>query len=79
MNKYILGIHNGFEASVCLIKNGVILEAISEERLNFIKAYAGKPKLALDYLFKKYNYSSFFIISSVIFLASAKSIKVLSL
>ena len=56
MSKYILGIHNGFESSVCLIKNGEILEAISEERFNFIKVYAGKPKKALDYLFNKYNF-----------------------
>ena len=56
MNKYILGIHNGFESSVCLIKNGKILEAVSEERFNFVKVYAGKPKMALDYLFEKYKF-----------------------
>ena len=55
MTKYILGIHNNTEASVCLMRNSEILEAISEERLNLIKVYSGKPVMALDYLFKKYN------------------------
>ena len=55
MKEYVLGIHNGFESGVCLICNGEILEAVSEERFNFIKVYAGVPKLSLDYIFKKYN------------------------
>ena len=56
MTKYTLGIHNGFEAGVCLMRDGKILEAVSEERFNFVKTYTGKPKMALDYLFTKYNF-----------------------
>ena len=41
MKGYVLGVHNGFESGVCLIYNGEILEAVSEERFNFIKVYAG--------------------------------------
>jgi carbamoyltransferase len=57
MSKYILGIHNGVEASVCLLREGALLEAISEERLNGQKVYAGKPELALQYLFRKYDFT----------------------
>tara|TARA_B100000989_G_scaffold297250_1_gene282486 strand:- start:391 stop:2109 length:1719 start_codon:yes stop_codon:yes gene_type:complete len=55
MKGYVLGVHNGFESGVCLIYNGEILEAVSEERFNFIKVYAGIPRLAFDYILKKYN------------------------
>ena len=57
-DEFILGIHNGLESGVCLLKNGKILEAVSEERFNYIKVYAGIPKLSLDYVFKKYKISA---------------------
>ena len=55
MKKYILGIHNGFESGVSLIYDGKILEAVSEERFNFIKVFAGIPKMSLNYVLEKYN------------------------
>ena len=55
---FILGIHNGLESGVCLIKNGKILEAVSEERFNYIKVYAGIPKLSLEHILRKYNISA---------------------
>ena len=55
MKGYSLSIHNGFESGVCLIKNGSILEAVTEERFNFTKVYAGIPKLSLNYVIKKHN------------------------
>ena len=40
----ILGIHDGHNASAAVIKNGKVLAAVSEERLNNIKNYSGVPK-----------------------------------
>ena len=54
-DKFILGIHNGLESGVCLFKNGKILEAVSEERFNYIKVFAGIPKLAYEYVLKKHK------------------------
>ncbi len=42
----VLGIHDGHNASVCLIDEGTIRFAIQEERLNRIKNYDGFPYLA---------------------------------
>lgn len=55
VTKYTLGIHNGLESGVCLMKDGKLLEAVSEERFNFIKVYAGLPQLSLNYILNKYK------------------------
>ena len=39
MDKFILGVHNGLESGVCLFKNGKIVEAVSEERFNYVKVF----------------------------------------
>lgn len=58
-DKVILGLHYGHDATVVLIKNGVVLEAMSEERLSRQKKHCGFPILALDYLKKKYGINTF--------------------
>jgi len=52
---YIIGLHNDEDSGVALMKNGVIIEAISEERLKRIKLYKGFPKQSLDYVLNKHN------------------------
>jgi carbamoyltransferase len=44
----ILGICDSVESHACLIKNGKLISAISEERLTGIKADAGYPKNSID-------------------------------
>ena len=44
----ILGIHDGHNATAALLKDGMIIAAISEERLSRIKNDAGYPKRAVD-------------------------------
>lgn len=53
---YILGI-NAFHAdsSACLLKNGVILAAVEEERFNRIKHYSGLPFKAIEYCLRYAN------------------------
>ncbi|MBF0386116.1 MAG: hypothetical protein HQL27_09660, partial [Candidatus Omnitrophica bacterium] len=50
---YILGIHDGHNASVCLMEDERAVFAIQEERLNNIKNFWGFPengiKAALDF------------------------------
>ncbi|MBA7494023.1 Decarbamoylnovobiocin carbamoyltransferase [subsurface metagenome] len=48
----VLGIHDGHNAGAALIKNGSILAAISEERLNNIKNYSGPPLLSIKKVFQ---------------------------
>jgi len=48
----ILGIHDGHNAGVALIKDGEVLAAINEERLNNIKNYSGVPALAMKKVFE---------------------------
>lgn len=43
----ILGIHDGHNAGAALIRDGKVLAAISEERLNNIKNFSGVPSLAI--------------------------------
>ena len=52
---YILGIHDGHNASVALMKNGRIIDAIQEERFNRIKNFGGYPKKSIQYILKKNN------------------------
>ncbi len=53
-DKIVLGIHYGHDATVCLLINGVIVEAMSEERLSRQKKHMGFPHLSLAYLKDKY-------------------------
>ncbi len=48
----VLGIHDGHNSGAALIKNGRVLAAISEERLNNIKNYSGTPKLSIKEVFR---------------------------
>ena len=47
----VLGIHDGHNAGAALLKDGKILAALSEERLNNIKNYAGPPLLAISEIY----------------------------
>jgi len=53
----ILGLHFGHDSSVCLIKNGRLISAISIERLNKIKKYSGMTHEAIDYVLSEGNIS----------------------
>lgn len=48
----ILGIHDGHNAGAALIRDGEVLAAINEERLNNIKNYSGIPELAIKKVFE---------------------------
>ena len=48
----ILGIHDGHNAGAALLKDGKVLAAISEERLNNIKNYSGPPLLAIKKVYE---------------------------
>ena len=49
----ILGIYYGHNATVCLLKDGKLVAAASEERFNGIKNYSGFPSKAIDYVLKE--------------------------
>lgn len=51
----VLGIHDGHNAGACLIKDGEVLAAINEERLNNIKNCSGIPYLAIKKVFEIAN------------------------
>jgi carbamoyltransferase len=51
----VLGIHYGHDATVVLMKDGEILEAMSEERLSRQKKHMGFPHEALAYIQDKYS------------------------
>ena len=44
----ILGVHDGHDAGASIIKDGKIIAAVNEERLNRIKLYTGIPFLAIE-------------------------------
>ena len=44
----ILGICDSIESHACIVKNGELIAAISEERLTRIKADAGYPKRSIE-------------------------------
>ncbi len=50
----ILGINDGHNSSIALIKNGETIAILEEERFSRIKADFGFPKQSLDYSKKKY-------------------------
>lgn len=51
----ILGIHDGHNASVCLIEDGIITYCIQEERLTNQKNYAGFPEKSINCILKLQN------------------------
>ena len=61
---YLLGIHDGHNASAALMKDGEILDAIQEERFNKIKNFGGFPENSISYILKKNNLN---IVKEIIF------------
>ena len=61
MNKdqTVLGVHYGHDATVCLMVNGQIVKAMSEERLSRQKKHIGFPHLSLSYIKNKYQIEIF--------------------
>lgn len=54
---YILSLHNAEDASLCLMRDGQLLDAISEERLCRQKLYKGTPDLSLDHVLSRHGLS----------------------
>ena len=54
----IIGIHDGHNASACLIKNGEIITAIGEERLTRNKHQYGFPFKSIEKIFQISNLSN---------------------
>ena len=59
MSEYILGIHFGHDSTAVLMKDGAIVEAMSEERLSRQKKHVGYPHLAVAYIQDKYKIDTF--------------------
>ena len=51
----IIGINYLSESSVCYLKNGKLISAISEERINRIKNWHGIPMKSIETILKKNN------------------------
>lgn len=51
-NIVVLGIHDGHNAGAALIKNGQVVAAISEERINNIKNWFGPPILSIKKVYE---------------------------
>ncbi len=65
MNRCILGVHGGHDATAVLLKDGQIVEAMSEERLTGYKKYTGFPYESIAYIKKKYQISKFDLVVMV--------------
>jgi len=52
---YILGLHNDEDAGVCLLRDGEILDAVSEERFRRIKLFQGLPERSLEYVLDRHG------------------------
>ena len=48
----IVGLHDGHNASACLVEDGRIVAAIQEERLRRVKNWAGFPEQALEFVLR---------------------------
>lgn len=59
MSEYILGLHYGHDSTAVLMKDGKIIEAMSEERLSRAKKHVGFPHLSIAYIKEKYNIQNF--------------------
>lgn len=51
----IIGLHYGHDATVALIRDGKLVEAMSEERLSRQKKHIGFPELSWSYIKEKYE------------------------
>ncbi len=51
----ILGIHDGHDAGACLVEDGLVTKAVSEERLTRRKHQRGVPKRAIAYCLHENN------------------------
>ena len=49
----IIGLHNSIESGACLIRDGALLEAVSEERFTRVKNFKGAPAESLAYILNK--------------------------
>lgn len=58
-SEYILGVNFGHDATIALMKDGEIIEALTEERFSRQKKHIGFPHMALSYVKKKYNMEKF--------------------
>ena len=47
----VLGIHDGHNSGAALVKNGSVVAAIQEERLNNEKNFSGTPVLSISKVF----------------------------
>jgi carbamoyltransferase len=54
----VVGIHDGHNASVAYVEDGVLQFAIQEERLNLVKNYWGFPHKSLDFLLSEFSLSN---------------------
>ena len=52
---FVIGVHDGHNSSAALLKDGVIVAAIAEERFSRKKHHYGFPRLALSYLLNEYQ------------------------
>lgn len=52
---YILGVYYGHTSSVCLLKDGSVVDFVSEERFTNKKNQTGLPKKSIDYILNKNN------------------------
>ena len=51
-NILVLGVNDGHDAGAALVKNGKVVAAVQEERLNNIKHFAGVPEQSIIQVFK---------------------------
>lgn len=58
-DNFIIGIHYAHDATICLMRDGKILEVMSEERLSRQKKHWGFPIKSLNYIKQKYNIVNF--------------------
>lgn len=54
--KNILGIHTDMDACAVLISNGILLDAVQEERFSRVKLQEGFPKKAISYILEKHKF-----------------------
>lgn len=55
----ILGVNTGHDAGIALIRDGIFVEIISEERFSKIKSHQGFPSLCVAYVRRKYGIRHF--------------------
>ena len=48
----VLGVNDGHDSGAALIRNGKVVAAVQEERLNSIKHYSGVPELSIPEVFR---------------------------